>query len=521
MAEWDPFADPADTSTVDTEEPRQDAIVADIAKAVAVATEVPLNPWDDAVYVEQAREAAKAAAEQEAVAREAAKQRAAERECADRKASEKEVVERQRRVAARDAKREAELLTPEERKSADRRQWIQESAFQEAMGAARAAPAAVAAARLDEEEGSAAGGEAADSREQVARVVAAQMGVTIKVRPAPAETQPVGLLFPDQSSRSLRLLSAARNLPGVPAMLQALEATLGFSPLEPVPIQGVWELFRGPEAIPVWLEETSLCQPVMYVSALAAIERLKERKPRCLERCRAVAGLSLGELAALTFAGVFDFHTGLRLASLRGEAMQEAAEEVPQRMVSVAGLDRTTVQRLCDDSRSEEGDVCQIAQCLFSDGFLCSGNAASVEAFATRARQVEGCKQVQLLKATGSGAFHTSLMAPARARLLDALTGIQDQLRPPQYDVYMGANARKIDSTTPPAEIISLLCDQLVMPVRWEETIRAMLRDGVGQFYECGPMQQLKGIMKRIDEDAFGTMLSMDHVVKNQKEKLR
>jgi len=328
----------------------------------------------------------------------------------------------------------------------------------------------------------------------------------------------VGLLFPDQGSRSLRLLSGARGIPAVQAMLQTAVAVLGFDPLEEQPISAVYELFRGPEAIPPWLEETRLCQPVMYISALAAIEKLKARRPGCLDSCIAAAGLSLGEYAALTFAGVFDFETCLRIVQLRGEAMQEAAEVSPQRMLVVAGLDQATLERLCEESRSE-GEVCQVAQCLFPDGFTCAGSAPAVEKLLGRARVTQGCKQVQLMKADGSGGFHTPLMEPARHRLFDALKDVEALMRPPRISVYMGAGARRVGPESRPGEIIDLLCEQLRTPALWEASVRAMVKDGVRQFYECGPMQQLKGMMKRIDANAFRNMISVDHIQSNVKEK--
>jgi len=351
-------------------------------------------------------------------------------------------------------------------------------------------------------------------------MMASQMGIKINFRSmTPVDGHPVALIFPDQCSRSLRLLSAARNLPGVSKMLEAATRALGFDPLQETPIQGIWELFRGPEAIPVWMEETSLCQPVMFVSAMAAVERLKERHPTRIEHCRAVAGLSLGELSALTFAGVFDFETGLELARIRGLAMQEAAEESAQRMLSVAGLDSNVVEQLCTRARQDPNDVCQIAQRLFEDGFVCAGSAQSIDRLLSLCRTTKGCKQVTLLKASGSGGFHTPLMASARERYLEALNGFRDRMQPPQYDVYLGVKAERILAGSSPDRIIDLLADQLVNCALWEQTVREMLGNGIVHFCECGPMQQLKGIMKRIDSDAFSTMISVDHLVKNTKDK--
>merc|ERR1711879_654691 len=96
------------------------------------------------------------------------------------------------------------------------------------------------------------------------------------------------------------------------------------------------------------LEQTKYCQPAMYLGGLAGAELLKQDNPDAVSRRQAVAGLSLGEYTALTVAGVIDFEMGLKLVKLRGEAMQEAAEASAQMMVSIAGLDKPTLDRLCE-----------------------------------------------------------------------------------------------------------------------------------------------------------------------------
>merc|ERR1712039_944646 len=110
-------------------------------------------------------------------------------------------------------------------------------------------------------------------------------------------------------------------------------------------------------------------------------------------------------------------------------------------------------------------------------------------------------------------------MEPAREKLRWALRDAQYQMKPPICDVYMGVRAKKIGPGTKPSEIVELLCDQLTNCALWEDTVRAMIKDGVGQFYECGPMQQLQGMMKRIDNHAHSIMISVDHIKTGEKEK--
>merc|ERR1712039_1161567 len=98
-----------------------------------------------------------------------------------------------------------------------------------------------------------------------------------------------------------------------------------------------------------------------------------------------------------------------------------------------------------------------------------------------------------------SGGFHTSLMAPAQAKLGKALDECLPSMKPPTTTVYMNSTASPIKPGTPPKEIVELMKKQLTSPVLWEPSVRAMIKDGVSEFYEVGPMKQIKAMMKRID----------------------
>ncbi|CAE7674286.1 MCAT [Symbiodinium sp. KB8] len=291
-------------------------------------------------------------------------------------------------------------------------------------------------------------------------------------------------------------------LPGARRLREAARAVLDFDPLEGPGFQGFYELLRGPEG---WLEHTQYCQPVMYITQLAAVEKLRDKRPAALERCKAVAGLSLGDFAALTFAGVWDFETGLRAVQLRGELMEAAMLESPQAALAVAGLSQETVEGLCVDCR-KTGEVCEISQRLFADGFLCAGSDAAVERLLQRARSSRGCKQVQPVKL--AGACHTSMMAEARMQMFDFLQSFAGNLQPPRIDVYLSCGTKVAAGSSP--DWAALLADQLTQPANWIDSVVAMLKDGLGEFYECGPLNQLKGMMKRIDPMAYKATISLD-----------
>merc|ERR1711933_77237 len=144
-----------------------------------------------------------------------------------------------------------------------------------------------------------------------------------------------------------------QHIPEVRDMLAKAQKILGYNILD--------VMLNGPEDK---LLQTRHCQPAMYIAGLAAVEKLRLDEPEKVERCQAVAGLSLGEYTALTVAGVFDFETGLRIVKLRAEVMQAAADESDQAMLSVAGLERDTLDRLCAESSSAPGEVCAVANDL-------------------------------------------------------------------------------------------------------------------------------------------------------------
>ncbi|CAE7559573.1 MCAT [Symbiodinium natans] len=490
-AGWDPFGDPAD---VDYPRVKTKAVVDE----TVLSEEVPLDPWNDVTFVSLVQEAAREVQEQ----KEAAMKLLAEQQA---EAEQRQVEQEARRLKLEQQARElAKLSLPERRQKLKEREAYTEFA----MEAIQQAPAFVAAnaqrkARSREladpelpEDADMALGKAA------AEIAAAGMGVKINFKTRAQATCPMALLFPDQNSKSLKMLRGLQEFPGARRLRETARALLDFDPLEGPGFQGFYELLRGPEG---WLEHTQYCQPVMYVTQLAAVEKLRDKRPAALERCKAVAGLSLGDFAALTFAGVWDFETGLRAVQLRGELMEAAMLDIPQTALAVAGLSQETVESLCSECR-ESGEVCDISQRLFADGFLCAGSEAAVERLLQRARSTKGCKQVQQVKL--AGACHTPMMQEARTQLFEFLQSLAESLRPPRLDVYLSCGSKVKAGSSP--DWATLLADQLTHPANWMDSVSAMLKDGLGEFYECGPLNQLKGIMKRIDPKAYKATISLD-----------
>lgn len=256
---------------------------------------------------------------------------------------------------------------------------------------------------------------------------------------------------------------------------------------------------NGPESK---LEETTYCQPAMFIGGLAGVEKLRAEKPEAIARAQAMAGLSLGEYTALCAAGVFTFEDGLRLVQLRGQAMQEAASMSKQAMLSVAGLEKVQLANLCREAAKKEGPkgVCQIANELFPKGFSCAGTQVAVNHLKDAVEKA-GALQAKLLKT--SGGFHTNLMAPAQEKLGAALHEVLPKMKPPSTAVYMNVTAQPIAPGSDPSVVVDLLKRQLTSAVLWEPSVKKMIKDGVTEFYEVGPMKQIKAMMKRIDQKAW------------------
>jgi len=183
--------------------------------------------------------------------------------------------------------------------------------------------------------------------------------------------------------------------------------------------------------------------------------------------------------------------------------MQEAAEVGPKGlMLSVAGLDQATLEKLCKDAMKKEGKgaVCQVANSLFPKGFACAGTEKAIKHLEETA-MTAGALQAKVLKT--SGAFHTSLMQPAATKLGEKLDEIRPRMSPPSVAVYANATASKIAPGTNPDVIVALLKRQLTSSVLWEASVKAMIADGVKEFYEVGPMKQLSAMMKRIDPSVW------------------
>ncbi len=283
-------------------------------------------------------------------------------------------------------------------------------------------------------------------------------------------------LFPGQGSQYVGMVRDFYDSdPGSRALISQADAALGF-PLSRV-------CFEGPEEE---LRQTRNTQPAIFLHSIVVLRRVKDVRPSM------VAGHSLGEYSALVAAGAVGFEDALRLVRLRGELMQRAGEEQPGTMAAIIGLEPSAVEQICIEASTE--GIVQPANFNSPGQIAVSGSVAGVRRAVELAR-ARGAKMAKELVV--SGAFHSPLMETAREGLKSALerTDIRDAAIP----VYANVSAEPVQRA---AEIRDLLCRQLTSPVRWEQTLRNMARDGARTFYEIGPGKVLQGLVKRTIDGA-------------------
>lgn len=246
-----------------------------------------------------------------------------------------------------------------------------------------------------------------------------------------------------------------------------------------------WDLakvcFDGPDAE---LTQTKVCQPALFVHGLAVLAALKERNK--LPEVKFALGLSLGEVTALTAAGVFDFATGLRVVARRGELMQLACERSTGGMAAIIGEERAKVYELCREFDIEAANFNAPGQ------IIVSGEKAKVDALVAAAKD-KGLKRIMPLNV--AGAYHSRLMEPARAEFAQFLETVT--FNRPMFTVFTNTTGQAVSE---PAQIREALVKQVVSSVLWEDCMRSAVAAGATEFWECGPGGVLAGLARRTDK---------------------
>ncbi len=232
------------------------------------------------------------------------------------------------------------------------------------------------------------------------------------------------------------------------------------------------------------LKQTKITQPAVFLHSVILAKTMDDFNPSM------VAGHSLGEISALTAAGVLSFEDGLKLVSIRAQAMQKACEQNPSTMAAILGLDDSVVEEVCDSI----DDVVVAANYNCPGQLVISGTNEGVNT-ACEILKEKGAKRALPLPV--GGAFHSPLMEPAREELAAAINNAD--FSTPSCPVYQNVSTK---AETDPATIKENLIAQLTAPVKWTQSVQNMMADGATEFVEVGPGRALQGMIKKVDRAA-------------------
>lgn len=231
------------------------------------------------------------------------------------------------------------------------------------------------------------------------------------------------------------------------------------------------------------LKQTKVTQPAVFLHSVITALCLDDFHPDM------VAGHSLGEFSALTASGALSFDDGLRLVYARAMAMQKACDIVPSTMAAVLALDDAKVEEVCAGiNRSDFVVVPANYNC--PGQIVISGSVEAVDAACVKLKEA-GAKRA--LRLAVGGAFHSPLMEPARLELAQAIE--KTNIKAPVCPIYQNVDAKPHVN---PHEIKDNLLKQLTSPVRWTQSVRNMIADGMTDFVECGPGTVLTGLIGKI-----------------------
>jgi [acyl-carrier-protein] S-malonyltransferase len=239
--------------------------------------------------------------------------------------------------------------------------------------------------------------------------------------------------------------------------------------------------FEGPAEE---LTKSNICQPAIFTVSVAAFRAFQKRCPQVVFKM--AGGLSLGEWTALHVAGVLDFEAALKVLEARGRFMQQACEEQASGMISIMGATGEQIGVICGKAGITVANINSDAQVVLS------GRKDGVAV----AAQVAGELGVKAIVLNVAGAFHSPLMASARAKLAGVLEGVT--FRVPQTPVL--SNVTGALHSSDPAVIKEAMLRQVTESVRWCDCVKCAISAGVTDFVEFGPGKVLAGLIKRIDK---------------------
>jgi len=238
------------------------------------------------------------------------------------------------------------------------------------------------------------------------------------------------------------------------------------------------------------LKQTKVTQPAVFLHSVVAQRLMTIEKPEM------VAGHSLGEFSALVACGALRFEDALLLVSARAQAMQAACEANPGTMAAVLGLPDEKVEDICNQISMQPTNANNV---VVAANFNCpgqvviSGDVDAIDAACIVFKE-EGARRA--LRLPVGGAFHSPLMAPAAEDLAEAIN--KTEFHKPFCPIYQNVTAK---ASMEPEIIRENLLKQLTAPVRWTQSVQNMIADGATEFYEFGPGDVLKGLIRKINPE--------------------
>lgn len=330
-------------------------------------------------------------------------------------------------------------------------------------------------------------------RQQLLKELTDPLEQSGNTRPAIDPKETSVMLFPGQGTQYVGMGRDLLQFPGARRIFELANEVLEYDLLK--------ICLEGPRDK---LNRTEYAQLAVMVSSLAALEQLREERPRAIENCVAAAGFSLGEITALVYAGALPFDKALRLVQVRANAMQAACDKAAGAMaLTVYGPDTNLgeackkAQQWCVD-KGVESPYCGIANYMYPHCKVVAGNVEALEFLEKNSKPL---KIRRMKRLAVSGAFHTPLMETAVEPFTKALKGIY--LQDPIIKVYSNVDGKPYKHAT---HILRQLPKQIVRPVKWEQTLHEIYERQQGanfpRTFECGPGRALVPVLEKVNAKA-------------------
>lgn len=307
----------------------------------------------------------------------------------------------------------------------------------------------------------------------------------IKINP----TDTTIFMFPGQGTLKIGAIKKYLHYPRVKELFDISNQVLGYDILN--------ICLNGPQDK---LNKTEYNQVATILTSLSALEKIWEETPLAVDNCKAALGYSVGELTALIFSGALTIEDGIRLAGIRGAAMQYASDQEPnQGMLTVVSKSRVNINKACKDATDWAINmgislpVCQIAIYLCNQTRVLAGHEKSLEYIINNNKNYK----INIIKRLSvSGAFHTPLMKPALKSYIKALNEIE--IQEPRVTVYSNITAEPYKSCN---QIRKSLPKQIISPVKWEQILHSVYKRPHGntfpRTFDLGSNGTMKTILEK------------------------